>query len=192
MFMNNLIIKNLKTRLAVNLDFVKELEVPAKLIDRTSEVINNNDGTINAGSTLTYMITKNDFSEAINKLGIEEVYKKLSLSFKEKALNLLNNKAIIVGKYENQMFEEYKRYIINNLDQAAKRNLWISTERGLFKDYLDSIAGSMAHVDNSVNENDLVISYKIAENIEEALKITAYVWLYDLKPTDKLEYYTKG
>ena len=65
--MNNLIIKNLKTRLAVNLDFVKELEVPAKLIDRTSEVINNNDGTINAGSTLTYMITKNDFSEAINK-----------------------------------------------------------------------------------------------------------------------------
>lgn len=110
----------MKTRLkkvALNLDYVKNMVVPTELADSNAQTIQVGNEQTDARATLSYKITKDAFTEVYKTefSNSDDMKEKLDPGFKDKAKKLFGNEDTA---YVQPLWEAFEKYIVSSLATA--------------------------------------------------------------------------
>lgn len=170
-------------KIALNLEYAKNMVVPAVLDDSSISLETGADGK-NARFDLSFIVTKNDFSESYRNefTNDSEVKEKLKPNLKDKAKKLFSDES---SAYISQLWEAFTTYITENInDDIAAKNLQIVSNTQVWTTITDLLAGQGIHLDNDVSPANLVFEYKDITASDEAIKFTIETWIDNIVPDE--------
>jgi hypothetical protein len=178
------IIKTRMKKIALNLDYAKNMKLEPKKSDSVAEL---KDGSNRGDETLvsvlmdiTYYVDRRMFSDAYAKefSSDEDVKTKLNPTLKDKAKQYFGNSS---NAYVNVLWDAFCQYVKSNMsDTVAKDNFGLTSNGTLSKEFTELLRGQGITLESPTGYDNIEISYKDVTYDDNKLSFVVEGWIADL------------